>query len=277
MTLRSFVHPLDAHGTAHVSGISPAAKRPRVGEPSEDVATARVVRRHPVADRLLPLAQRTAPGPVGHLRPIERDILARPDHPAEFDQRAPLERVAQFLWCVRGPEPAPRHEIGVRRDRSGQIVLQQREVTHHIEQPGRARAGEQLRPDGDTPGLGARERVDTHRIDASGTNRQRWQDLIRTRQHRGWSAQAGRAIVVVVLELRPNCECCDRDLPPDSPDAMICTFECTFCRECVDTRLGGRCPNCGGAFAARPIRPPDALVRHPASTTRVLNPVGCAG
>ncbi len=73
-----------------------------------------------------------------------------------------------------------------------------------------------------------------------------------------------------VLELRPNCECCDRDLPPDSQDAMICTFECTFCRPCVDTVLHGVCPNCGGGFTPRPIRPPDALRRHPASTVRVL-------
>jgi uncharacterized protein len=49
-----------------------------------------------------------------------------------------------------------------------------------------------------------------------------------------------------VLELRPNCECCNKDLPPHAPDAMICSFECTFCRDCVETRLGGRCPNCGG-------------------------------
>ena len=49
-----------------------------------------------------------------------------------------------------------------------------------------------------------------------------------------------------MLELRPNCECCDRDLPPDSPAAMICSFECTFCADCADTRLAGRCPNCGG-------------------------------
>jgi len=48
-----------------------------------------------------------------------------------------------------------------------------------------------------------------------------------------------------MLELRPGCECCDKDLPPDAADAMICTFECTFCRDCVDTRLAGRCPNCG--------------------------------
>jgi uncharacterized protein len=62
-----------------------------------------------------------------------------------------------------------------------------------------------------------------------------------------------------VLQLRPGCECCDRDLPGDSPDAMICSFECTFCRACAEGRLGGRCPNCGGELVRRPIRPADAL------------------
>jgi len=75
---------------------------------------------------------------------------------------------------------------------------------------------------------------------------------------------------VLVLELRPNCEWCDKDLPPNAEDAMICTFECTFCRNCVETHLRGVCPNCGGGFASRPIRTPEALGRHPASTTRVL-------
>ena len=56
---------------------------------------------------------------------------------------------------------------------------------------------------------------------------------------------------------------------------MICTYECTFCRDCVENRLGGRCPNCGGNFVPRPIRPPDHLLRDPASTRRVLNPDGC--
>jgi hypothetical protein len=78
-----------------------------------------------------------------------------------------------------------------------------------------------------------------------------------------------------MLELRPNCECCDKDLPPDSREAMICSFECTFCVNCAETVLGGRCPNCGGGFAPRPIRPPTALARHPASTVRVLKPEGC--
>jgi len=78
-----------------------------------------------------------------------------------------------------------------------------------------------------------------------------------------------------MLELRPNCECCDRDLPPDSPDARICTFECTFCADCVAGVLGGVCPNCGGDFVPRPIRPAPALARHPASTKRVLKAEGC--
>lgn len=72
-----------------------------------------------------------------------------------------------------------------------------------------------------------------------------------------------------VLELRPNCESCDKDLPPAAPDAMICTFECTFCRDCVEADLHGVCPNCAGGFSPRPIRPPAALSRHPASTIRV--------
>ncbi|OXE37342.1 MAG: hypothetical protein CGW95_02100 [Phenylobacterium zucineum] len=73
-----------------------------------------------------------------------------------------------------------------------------------------------------------------------------------------------------MLALRPNCECCDRDLPPDSPDARICTFECTFCADCAETKLGGACPNCSGNFSPRPIRPAAMLAKYPASTERVL-------
>jgi len=73
-----------------------------------------------------------------------------------------------------------------------------------------------------------------------------------------------------MLALRPNCECCDVDLPPDSSSARICTFECTFCADCADTRFGGACPNCGGELVRRPIRPAAALTRHPASTERVV-------
>jgi uncharacterized protein len=79
-----------------------------------------------------------------------------------------------------------------------------------------------------------------------------------------------------VLELRPNCEACDIDLPPDSGEAMICTYECTFCRSCVNGLLGGVCPNCSGNFVARPIRPVNKLVKNPPSTTRVFNPAHAA-
>lgn len=75
-----------------------------------------------------------------------------------------------------------------------------------------------------------------------------------------------------MLELRPNCEWCDRDLPPDSPDARICTFECTFCAACVNGHLAGVCPNCGGNLEVRPIRPAALLTQHPASTVRVRRP-----
>jgi uncharacterized protein len=61
-----------------------------------------------------------------------------------------------------------------------------------------------------------------------------------------------------MLELRPNCELCDRDLPPDSADARICTYECTFCASCVESVLHDVCPNCGGGFQPRPIRPRSA-------------------
>ena len=73
-----------------------------------------------------------------------------------------------------------------------------------------------------------------------------------------------------MLELRPNCECCDRDLPPDTDLARICTFECTFCADCAENAFGGRCPNCGGDFTRRPGRPVELLEKYPASTERVL-------
>jgi len=58
-----------------------------------------------------------------------------------------------------------------------------------------------------------------------------------------------------MLELRPNCELCDKDLPPDAANARICTYECTFCAECVEHVLHDVCPNCGGGFEKRPVRP----------------------
>ncbi len=78
-----------------------------------------------------------------------------------------------------------------------------------------------------------------------------------------------------MLELRPNCELCDRDLPPDAAEARICTFECTFCATCVEETLENVCPNCGGGFEKRPIRPRNehrpgvSLEQRPASTKRI--------
>lgn len=78
-----------------------------------------------------------------------------------------------------------------------------------------------------------------------------------------------------MLELRPNCELCDKDLPPDSTEACICTYECTFCARCVEQALKNVCPNCGGGFVRRPIRPITArrpntsLEYNPPSTKRV--------
>lgn len=78
-----------------------------------------------------------------------------------------------------------------------------------------------------------------------------------------------------MLELRPNCECCNKNLPPESSDAVICTYECTFCSTCAKDILKGICPNCGGNFVQRPIRPKEMLVKHPASNKRVLKKGGC--
>ncbi|HEY2710547.1 MAG TPA: DUF1272 domain-containing protein [Caulobacteraceae bacterium] len=75
-----------------------------------------------------------------------------------------------------------------------------------------------------------------------------------------------------MLQMRPNCECCDVDLPPSSGEARICSFECTFCAACADQRLDGKCPNCGGDLFARPTRGEALLGRFPASTERVLKP-----
>lgn len=78
-----------------------------------------------------------------------------------------------------------------------------------------------------------------------------------------------------MLELRPNCEYCDKDLPPDSVEARICTYECTFCAGCVEIVLKNVCPNCGGGFVPRPIRPGTerregvSIVHQPASTKRI--------
>jgi hypothetical protein len=78
-----------------------------------------------------------------------------------------------------------------------------------------------------------------------------------------------------MLQLRPNCEYCDKDLLPHAADARICSYECTFCADCVETKLFNVCPNCGGGFVLRPFRPVTerrpglSLAKRPASTKRV--------
>jgi uncharacterized protein len=78
-----------------------------------------------------------------------------------------------------------------------------------------------------------------------------------------------------MLKLKANCECCDRDLPPESAEARICTFECTFCASCAETVFAGVCPNCSGNLVARPIRPAAMLAKYPASTERTLREAPC--
>ena len=77
-----------------------------------------------------------------------------------------------------------------------------------------------------------------------------------------------------MLEMRPDCETCGVLLPAEAPGAFICSFECTFCADCADTRLQGFCPNCGGDLVRRPIRPAGKLLNSPASTERVFKPIG---
>ena len=78
-----------------------------------------------------------------------------------------------------------------------------------------------------------------------------------------------------MLELRPNCECCDRDLPPDA-EAFICSFECTWCAACAAEVLKGVCLNCGGELVRRPVRPAAKLANNPPSTVRVFRAEPCA-
>ena len=78
-----------------------------------------------------------------------------------------------------------------------------------------------------------------------------------------------------MLLLKPGCECCDRDLPPDSGDALICSFECTFCRDCADTKLDGVCPNCSGNLVERPTRLAKMLAKYPAATERKAERLHC--
>jgi len=84
---------------------------------------------------------------------------------------------------------------------------------------------------------------------------------------------------MIMLELRPTCEHCNEALPPNSLEARICSYECTFCAACVEQVLGNVCPNCGGGFVPRPVRPStnwkndNFLGKDPASTTVQHRPV----
>jgi uncharacterized protein len=112
-----------------------------------------------------------------------------------------------------------------------------------------------------------------------------WQRISCWKKRRPWLplVETGAAALALteptrldMLELRPNCECCDKDLPPESTEALICTFECTFCAVCNGQSLHGSCPNCGGNLVARPVRPARLLEKYPASTVRTVKPGGCA-
>ncbi len=76
-----------------------------------------------------------------------------------------------------------------------------------------------------------------------------------------------------MLEIRPNCENCNKSLPPNSTEAMICSFECTWCTECNDKLLKNVCPNCGGGLVKRPVRPAEKLIKYPQSYKEVYKPV----
>ena len=76
-----------------------------------------------------------------------------------------------------------------------------------------------------------------------------------------------------MLEIRPSCEKCNKELPYDTLEAFICSFECTYCNECVENVLKDICPNCGGNFKQRPIRPKNLLIKYPVSDKRIYKPV----
>lgn len=75
--------------------------------------------------------------------------------------------------------------------------------------------------------------------------------------------------------MRRFCECCGKKLSPESNEALICSFECTFCADCAENKLRGICPNCGGGLTPRPSRVGKSLVKNPASTERIVKEYGC--
>jgi len=79
-----------------------------------------------------------------------------------------------------------------------------------------------------------------------------------------------------MLEMRPNCECCNKDLAPYEESALICSFECTFCLVCASDKLKGKCPNCGGTLVPRPPRTREKLLKYPGSDKRIYKSAGCS-
>lgn len=76
-----------------------------------------------------------------------------------------------------------------------------------------------------------------------------------------------------MIEIRQNCENCNASLPPNSEEARICAFECTFCKTCVETILQNVCPNCGGGFEKRPVLPKEYLVKYSPSDKKIFKPI----
>jgi hypothetical protein len=75
-----------------------------------------------------------------------------------------------------------------------------------------------------------------------------------------------------MLEIRPNCEHCGKNLPNTSTEAMICSFECTYCKNCAITLFKNVCPTCGGNFESRPIRPAIMVRKYPVSKEKIIDP-----
>ena len=146
----------------HLAGVRKISRgqRARGGEPAEDVPAARVVGPHPV-EACLP-ATRLVP-PLGHLRAVQRHVLARPDHRQQFEQLPVPQRVLQLSRRVRRSKAAPCHQIGVRRDGRRRVDLQQGEVTHRLQQTGRPLTVQQLRAHRDAARIDARKLMDGHR------------------------------------------------------------------------------------------------------------------
>ena len=162
VTFLLFVHPVERHGCTHVSGNSRDGSGPVLLEPIEDVATTRIVGRDPLGGAGLPPVQVLAAARLLHPGAVERQVLARTQEGAQFDELARVECLDQVGGLECRTEPAPRDELGVRRDGRGRVELQQRQLPDDVEQVDRTGVVEQLRPHGDPPGIGSRELMHDH-------------------------------------------------------------------------------------------------------------------